>query len=362
MSGEDADKDHEPTQKKLDDARARGDVARSADLTAAAGLAAFVLAALSLGPGAILGFGGGAESYLGQAGRMVRLGDPAAGAWGIAAWISHMALPILPFFVLPGLGALLALFGQRGLTFSGEKLAPRLSRIDPMANAARRFGQSGLIEFAKSFAKLCLMAILTGWFLFHRAPAVMLTLQLPAAQGGAAMLRLLGEFLVFATAIMAAFGAGDYLWQRFDFLRRNRMSRQELVDEFRQSEGDPHMKGQRRQRAQAIAMNRMLADVAKADVVIVNPTHYAVALRWTRSSGRAPVCVAKGADGLAARIRERAAAAGVPIHSDPPTARALHAAVEISAEIRTEHFAAVAAAIRYAERMRRRAKEQGFGR
>ena len=117
------------------------------------------------------------------------------------------------------------------------------------------------------------------------------------------------------------------------------------------------MKSQRRQRAQAIAMNRMLADVPKADVIVVNPTHYAVALKWSRKSGRAPVCLAKGVDEAAARIREIAATAGVPIHSDPPTARALHASVETGQEIRPEHYAPVAAAIRFAESMRRRARE-----
>lgn len=105
-------------------------------------------------------------------------------------------------------------------------------------------------------------------------------------------------------------------------------------------------------------MNRMLADVPKADVVVVNPTHYAVALQWNRRAGRAPVCLAKGTDEIAARIREAAAAAGVPIHSDPPTARALHAVIDIGREIRPEHYAPVAAAIRYAERMRKRARDR----
>jgi flagellar biosynthetic protein FlhB len=108
--------------------------------------------------------------------------------------------------------------------------------------------------------------------------------------------------------------------------------------------------------AQAIAQNRMMADVPKADVVIVNPTHYAVALKWSRGSRRAPVCLAKGVDHVAARIREAAATAGVPIRSDPPVARALYASIELGQEIRPEHYAAVAAAIRFADAMRRRAR------
>jgi flagellar biosynthetic protein FlhB len=155
-------------------------------------------------------------------------------------------------------------------------------------------------------------------------------------------------------------GAIDYFWQYFEHIRTNRMSHKELTDEMKESEGDPYMKNERRRRGIDIALNRMIADVAKADVVVVNPTHYAVALKWARDQGSAPICVAKGVDEIAARIRAAAAEAGVPVHRDPPTARAIHATVELGAEIRPEHYRAVAAAIRFAERMRERARHR-FG-
>ena len=129
------------------------------------------------------------------------------------------------------------------------------------------------------------------------------------------------------------------------------------MDENKQSDGDPHAKSQRRQRGQEIALNQMLLDVGKADVILVNPTHYAVALKWQRGDRSAPICVAKGVDEIAARIREAAAVAGVPVHSDPPTARAVHASVKVGHPIRPEHYAAVAAAIRFAEAMRKRARK-----
>ncbi|HHC29844.1 MAG TPA: flagellar biosynthesis protein FlhB, partial [Rhodobacterales bacterium] len=119
---------------------------------------------------------------------------------------------------------------------------------------------------------------------------------------------------------------------------------------------DPQLKQQRRQKGYDIAMNRMLADVPDADVVVVNPTHYAVALKWSRSPGEAPACVAKGVDEVAARIREVAAESGVSIHSDPPTARAVFASVEIGEEIRPEQYQAIAAAIRFSENIRRKAR------
>ena len=135
------------------------------------------------------------------------------------------------------------------------------------------------------------------------------------------------------------------------------MTHEELKKESKENEGDPELKRNRRDRAQAIAQNKMLQDVPKADVVIVNPTHYSVALQWHREQGGAPVCVAKGTDEIAARIREIAAESGVPIKSDPPTARAIYATVEIGDEIEREHYAAVAAAIHFADTIRAKAKE-----
>jgi flagellar biosynthetic protein FlhB len=179
-----------------------------------------------------------------------------------------------------------------------------------------------------------------------------------AMMQGVIMMDLLIAMLIVVTLIAMVIGLGDLLWQNYHHVQKNRMSHKELRDEAKEAEGDPHMKSQRRQRAYEIANNKMMADVPKADVVIVNPTHYAVALKWSRKKGAAPVCVAKGVDEIAARIREAAMEAGVPIHSDPPTARALHATVEIGAEIRPDHYRAVAAAIRFAERMRARSRSK----
>jgi len=160
--------------------------------------------------------------------------------------------------------------------------------------------------------------------------------------------------VIIATVI----GGIDAIWQHSEHLRKNRMSRKEITDETKNAEGDPHLKQERRQRAMEIAQNQMMADVPKADVIIVNPTHYAVALKWSREKGDAPVCVAKGVDEIARAIRETAIAAGVPIHSDPPTARSLHATTEIGQQIAPDHYQTVAAAIRFAERMRQRARGQ----
>lgn len=357
MSEDDDTKEHAPSQKKLDDARARGDVPLSADLTAAAALGGVMLAVLAFGPAALIAIGSAGVSYLAQ---IDRTAGPMAGAdpWGVGGWVLAIVAPVWPLFLLPALCALLAVLGQRGLTFSADKLMPKWSRLNPIANVKRRFGGTGLFDFGKSSVKLLLVGALLGWFCLRHLPQIVLSAQLEAPMVTVLLMDLIRAFLILICGITVAIGGLDYLWQHFDHIRRNRMSRQEMVDEFRESEGDPHMKGQRRQRAQAIATNRMLADVPKADVVLVNPTHYAVALKWNRASGRAPICLAKGTDAVAARIREAAQAAGVPIHSDPPTARALYASIDIGREINPEHYAPVAAAIRYGERMRQRARDR----
>lgn len=357
MSGSDEDKEHEPSQKKLDEARARGDIPRSADLTAALAMIGLWLMLQTFGGASLLNAAGVAKAYLGQA---IAESASEAGLSGsrLLGWGRAFLGPLLPFFAAPALAALAGIFAQRSLIFAPEKIAPKLSRLSPLRNAKNRFGSSGIIEFLKNLAKLLLVAGLVGWFLFSHFPEMIMSMQLPAVSVSALLGRLLVGFLALCAVIGLTIGGADFLWQHFDHRRRNRMTRQEMVDEFRESEGDPHMKGQRRQRAQAIALSRMLLDVPKADVVLVNPTHYAVALKWNRKSRRAPVCVAKGVDEVAARIRTLASEAGVPIHSDPPTARALYAAVDIGKEIRPEYYAPVAAAIRYAEQMRKRARER----
>lgn len=343
MAGEDAEKSHEPTQKRLDDAREKGQIARSQDILTAAAMAGFLLAAALSGP-ALTRSATAAMATLEQAADDV---PPFAAAWA-------MTLPLLPLVAVPALAVLGLLLLRRGLIFTPENLAPRLSRIDPVAAAAHRFGLEGLAEFLKGLVKMLLVGTVLVRFLMGEAETILATPTLDPAPAVAVMLRLTLHFLAVALVIALVLGGVDMLWQAHLHRRRNRMSRQDLVEEQRDSEGDPHSRAARRQRAQEIALNRMLLDVPKADVVITNPTHFAVALKWDRSSGRAPICVAKGADLAAARIRATAAEHGVPIHGDPPTARAIFATVEIGEPIRPDHYRPVAAAIRLAEAMRRR--------
>jgi len=356
MSAQDdsTEKQHEPTPRKLEEARRKGEVPKSNDLVTASAWAGLALAGVAVGGAALTNAGSAGMVLLDQADRLSTLFAEGAGA-PVGGLLGRIGGALAPLFLVPFVAALVALLTQRALVFAPEKLQPKLSRISPLSNAKQKFGRSGLFEFAKSTAKLLIIGAILWVFLLARMPRILATTQLEPRPIAGELMALILEFLLLVVVVLGAIGAIDFLWQRHEHFRKNRMSHKELRDEMKQTEGDPHVKQARRQRGQEIAANRMLTEVPKADVVIVNPTHYAVALRWSRRPGSAPVCVAKGTDEIALRIREAAQAAGVPLRHDPPTARALHATVGIGDEISPEHYGAVAAAIRFAETMRRRA-------
>jgi flagellar biosynthetic protein FlhB len=363
MSGaedEAAEKAHEASPQKLEEARRRGDVPRSTDLATAAAYAGLLLALLAFGSWTAERLGTAGMVLLGQADRLAPLmaetAAPVAGGLILA-----VAAALWPVLLLPAGAALAVWTVQRAILVTPSNLMPKLSRVSPIQAAKAKFGRKGLFDFAKSFVKLVVIGGVLWAYLMSRLPEIVGLAALGPAPAAGQMMAMMTGFLALSFAVLALVGVVDWLFQIAEHRRRNRMSRQELLDELKQSEGDPYLRDERRRRARAIATNRMMAEVPKASVVIVNPTHYAVALKWKRGDRRAPVCVAKGVDAVAARIREAAAAAGVPLHSDPATARALHAAVEIGEEVRPEHFMAVAAAIRFAETVRARARARRGG-
>jgi flagellar biosynthetic protein FlhB len=235
--------------------------------------------------------------------------------------------------------------------WSFEQLTPKFSKISPIAGAKRLFSKQALMGFVKGLIKL----VLIGGVLFmlmwpERSrmenmvsfdPASILTLTRSLS------LKLLGSVV----AIMAIVAAVDYLLMYRQWYERQKMSLLELKDEFKDTEGDPKIKARIRQLRQARMKKRMMAAVPKATVVITNPTHYAIALQYERGMN-APICVAKGIDALALKIREVAGKHGVPIIENPPLARVLHATVDIDDEIPAEHYQAVADVIGYVMRLK----------
>lgn len=353
------EKSFDASQQKIEKSRKKGDIARSPDVSAAASYFGLFIAISYVGLSGI----GQSTNVLAQVfGRADTLGPRllSSGGSGLAlslVWQSLVA--ILPVLLFPIAVVLLVLLAQQVFIVAPSKIQFKASRISPLEGLKNKFGVKGLVEFLKTVVKMTLVSFGAYLYLAKRKDDILGVVR----SGSADVVMMLGEILtsllLLVTAIAAAIALVDFFWQKYHHLQKLRMSYKEIRDESKESEGDPHMKSQRRQRAQEIATNQMLHDVPRADVVVVNPTHYAVALEWARTPGTAPVVIAKGVDDVARRIREVAGDSGVPIHSDPPTARALHATVEIGHEIDPEHYRAIAAAIRFATEMRAKAKERG---
>ena len=353
---DDSDKSFEATPQKLEKARKKGEVPRSQDLSVAASYAGLLIAALMTGTFVMSHFGTAMVVVLEQSHELSELvfSGPAQAPLGGVFWIT--ASSVASLFMVPLLFVCVSIIAQRAFVFAPSKLQPKLSRVSLISNAKNKFGRNGLFEFFKSFIKLVIYSVCLGVFISHNLDGIVASIHAAPAAAAGFMIRLSLEFLFIVLLVALCIGGVDGIWQYHEHLRKNRMSRKEVQDEVKDAEGDPHLKGERRQRAQAIAANQMMADVPTADVVVVNPTHYSVALKWSRLPGEAPVCVAKGVDLVALSIRKKAIEAGVPVHSDPPTARSLYAVTDIGQEISAEHYQPVATAIRFAEAMRQKAR------
>lgn len=357
MADEDKDsKTQDPTQKRLDDALERGDVAKSQEVNTwfvIAG-ATLVLSSFSASIGA--GIEVPMRNLLMNM-HQIRVDGP-----GLLTLTSRLGLMLIGVLGIPLLLLLIAgIFSnliQHRLVWSAEPLTPKLSKISPMAGAARLFGKQAGANFLKGVFKVVLLGtvmVLVLWPERHRLDAmVRFDPMAVLAVTKTISLHLMGT-VVALLALVAAF---DYLFQYRQWFERQKMSLQEVKEEYKQSEGDPHIKGRIRQIRFARAKRRMMAAVPTASVIITNPTHYAVALKYERGMP-APVCVAKGIDAIALKIREIATASNVPIVENVPLARALHASVEVDDEIPVEHYHAVAEVIGYVMRLRRRAMAFG---
>lgn len=351
-----ADKSFDATPQKLEDARKKGDVAKSNDLLTACAYFGLLIALTTVGASGMDKVGSALMTLIDQSDSLVPLFFNERGVAPAGGIMKAVGLGMAPIFALPALGVILALFAQQAWVFAPSKLEPKLNRLSIISNAKNKFGRDGIFEFLKSFAKLLIFSICLALFIRAWLPEMIGVLQTNPQTVITLLSKICLGFLSVVVVVSGVIGSVDAFWQHASHMRKNMMSRKEVTDETKNSEGDPQMKQERRQRAFTASQNQMMKDVPTADVIIVNPTHYAVALKWNRLPGEAPTCVAKGVDEIAATIRRLASESGVPIHSDPPTARALHASVEIGAQIRHEDYAPVAAAIRFAEEMRRRAK------
>jgi flagellar biosynthetic protein FlhB len=347
---DDTEQTEDPTPKRLDEAIKRGDVVKSPEVNTW-----FMIAGGAL---TLMVFARPAAESLEAAFRNVLANSyqiPADGP-GIVDLTRRLAFEVLAALGIPvlllTLAALIGTAIQHRILFSVEPLTPHLSKISPAAGLRRLFSKQALANFAKGLAKLTIFGAVIASLLWpqrYRLAGLIgadPVLILPFTQSLA--MQMLGTVV----AILAIVAAADYLFQYRQWYERQKMSLRELKDEFRQTDGDPMVKGKIRQLRQSRMRKRMMAAVPKASLVITNPTHFAIALRYERGMS-APVCLAKGVDLIARRIREVAEAHGIPVVENPPLARALHATVDIDQEIPPEHYRAVAEIIGYLMRLRR---------
>jgi flagellar biosynthetic protein FlhB len=349
---EGASRTEEATPRRLEQAREKGDVAKTPELPQLASLAAVA---------SILAISGGwmcrnlALQLLPFLAHPESIAIAGGGGMAVARHVLNAALPVVATVMLSaGAAGAAGHLLQTGLMFTPDKLKFDFSKLSPMQGLKRVFGLDGLIHFFKSLLKVAITAALAWWILKPHLSDIERLGTLDVA----AILPYLSDLLrrlVFAVmALLLAITGADWFVQKQRFSARMRMSKEELKEEFKNTEGDPHVKAKQKQMRAERARRRMMQQVPKATLVVMNPTHYAVALKYVQGEDDAPICVAKGMDAIALRIRDVAKEANVPIIEDAPLARALYATVEIDDVIPQAHYEAVAKIIGFILRQSRR--------
>jgi flagellar biosynthesis protein FlhB len=344
-----ADKTEDPTQKRLDEAHDRGDVAKSQEVNTW-----FMIAGATLVLSSFSGSIGGIQAPLRNLianSWMFRTDGPSLLA--LTQKLEYLLIAALgvPFLMLM-IAAIAGNLLQHRLVWSGESLKPSLSKISPASGAKRIFGKQAAANFAKGIFKLVALGTVMMAILWPERDRLAAMMQFDPQTILGIIVTLTLRLLGAVVAMLAVVAIADYFFQYRQWYERQKMSLQEMKQEFKQAEGDPHVKGRIRQLRHARMKKRMMTAVPKASVIITNPTHYAIALSYERGMS-APVCVAKGVDLIALKIREIARAHDIPIVENVPLARALHATVEIDDEIPVEHYHAVAEVIGYVMGLKR---------
>ncbi len=328
------------TPQKLQEARKKGDIVKSQEIPSWTLLATSVLVVGVFSGPLVRNLTTWLQSFFARAGTMPLDGQNVQALASSIVWhmFGSLALIIALLMVAGFAGHVL----QQGFLWAPDKIKPKLSKISPMEGAKRLFGMQSLVNFGKGLGKMALVGFVSFAVVWPRRDVLATLPYLDLV----ALLPLIREvsvvLLIAAVSVFALIAAADYFYQRHSFLERMRMSRKDIKDELKNTEGDPHVRARLRQIRSDRSRQRMMQAVPDASVVIVNPTHYAVALKYDQDETPAPVCVAKGVDDLALRIREMAKEHDVPVIENPPLARALHANTEIDQEIPEEHFQAVA--------------------
>jgi flagellar biosynthetic protein FlhB len=351
-SDDDTEKSEEPTQKRLDDAIKKGDVAKSNVVSSGVKMFGTGLVVALLAGFVARGVSDNLRGFIEHSWQLSLNGSLLAQIWGKVSYamLGVIILPMLALVTLAVIGNLI----QHRFVFTTEPITPKLSKVSPLGGFKRLFSKESLVNFVKGLIKLGAVGSLFWILLYPERDQLDLVIGLePVAL--LSLVQSLAVKLVLGVILLMAVVAGiDFLYQRNRWYEKQKMSMQEVKEEFKQQEGDPMVKAKLRQVRMERSRKRMMAAVPEASVVLTNPTHYSVALKYDAGSMAAPVCVAKGVDDTAMRIREVAREHGIPIVQNPPLTRALYATVEIDDVIPEEHYKAVAEVISYIMKLKNR--------
>jgi len=347
---DDTEKTEDPTQKRLDEALKRGDVVKSVEVNTWFVIAGATLVLATFSGGMSKSVATTMRGLLANAGQIL-VDGPALPHLFQKIGLELIAALAVPFLVLI-IAALAGNMVQHRMVWSFQQMTPSLSKISPLAGLKRLFSMVAVVNFLKGLIKLLVVGSVLTVMMWPERFRIMALGRADVADILPLTLKLALKLMGAVVAMLAVVAAADYLFNYRRWYERQKMSLREMRDEFKQSEGDPTIKGKMKQVRQTRQRKRMIANVPKAAVVITNPTHYSVALQYERGM-EAPICVAKGTDAVAMKIREVAAEHSIPLVENPPLARALHATVDVDEAIPPEHYKAVAEVIGYVMRLRR---------
>ncbi|MEM8800610.1 MAG: flagellar biosynthesis protein FlhB [Pseudomonadota bacterium] len=355
MSGDapdDAQKTEEPTQKRLDDAAKKGDKPRSQEIKHL-----FMLGGLGIVVGA-LGVNTSARLTPKLGGLFVHaheIGSDYASLHAVMAdMILAVGMALAPIMIALVIAALMGNLIQGKPTVSSEKIKPKLEKLSVLKGAKRLFSAQSFIEFAKSVFKFLLIGSLAVLIILPEIRSLDQSISMPPAEVMGLVHALTMKLIIGVISAMVVIAGLDYAFQRQQFMKRQRMTKQEIKDEYKQADGDPHVKARLRQIRMERSRQRISQAVPTADVIVTNPTHYAIALKYDHGNMAVPQVVAKGVDHLAAKIREIAKDHDIPLVENPPLARALYATVDIDEDVPPEHYEAVAKVISYIMKLKKR--------
>lgn len=351
----------EPTSKKLSDSRSKGQVAKSQDLSGAISLLGVVIILLAFGSTIAAMFMRILQRTLrGEIAADIRSTESIMAASKLVAYEAFTV--VAPIMLLAALVAYAGNFIQIGWLLTAEPIRPKLSKLSPLAGIKRIFGMRGIVKTVVNSLKLAAMCVVSYLFILANLDTIAALPRLTPLLALTGVLRLVFTLAIILVLLLLALAIIDYIYQRWQHTKDLRMSKQEVKDERKTMEGDPLIKGKRRQMAREIMMQQIGKAVPEADVIVTNPTHFSVAIKYDPETMGAPTVTAKGADLIALRIRQIARQNSVPIVERPPLARALYWGVEIGQEITLEHYEAVAELLAYVykidEKMRGKFKDE----